>query len=127
MERNHPTEAELEILQVLWESQPCTIALIHEKINSNRSKSVGYTTISKQIDRMAERKILGREKEGKTYLYTSKLSEEAVQQQMSERLLKTAYKGSAAKLAMHALGQSKASLEEIEALQAWLEQQKNKK
>ncbi|NJL74758.1 MAG: hypothetical protein HC892_06690 [Saprospiraceae bacterium] len=44
---------------------------------------------------------------------------------MSERLVQTAYKGAAVKLAMHALGQMPVSLEELEALQAWLNQQKN--
>ena len=123
-----PTDAELEILQALWEQQPCTIKAVHEQINAARDtdNKVGYTTISKQIERMTNKGgVLQREKVGSKYLYTALPKEEDVQQQLSDRLLKTAYKGSAVKLAMHALGQNKASMEELEALQIWLNQQKD--
>ncbi len=120
-----PTDAELEILQVLWEKQPCTIGTVHEQISATREGEVGYTTISKQMERMTKKKMLQRKKEGSNYLYTAVPQEEAVQQSLSERLLRTAYKGSAVKLAMHALGQNQASMEELEALQTWLNQQKN--
>lgn len=119
-----PTDAELEILQVLWEYQPCTIGTVHEQISAKRE--VGYTTISKQFERMTKKGMLERKKEGSKYFFTAVPKEEAVQQSLSERLLRTAYKGSAVKLAMHALGQNKASMEELEALQAWLNQQKEK-
>ncbi|MEM9888142.1 MAG: BlaI/MecI/CopY family transcriptional regulator [Bacteroidota bacterium] len=119
-----PTDAELEILQVLWEEQPCTIKVVHEQINQQRE--AGYTTISKQMERMTKKGVLERKKVDSNYLYTAIPKEEAVQQRLSDRLLKTAYKGSAVKLAMHALGQNKTSMEELEALQIWLNQQKNK-
>ena len=126
-----PTDAELEILQALWELQPCTIKAVHEQINGARdtNNKVGYTTISKQIERMTNKGkggVLQREKVGSKYLYTALPKEEDVQQKLSDRLLKTAYKGSAVKLAMHALGQNKASMEELEALQIWLNQEKDK-
>ena len=122
MSEFQPTEAELEILHVIWQHQPCTIGLVQEQISKNRE--VGYTTISKQVERMTEKQMLERTKDGKNYLYTAVIKEEEVQRAMSERLLQTAYKGAAVKLAMHALGQTPVSLEELEALQAWLNQQK---
>ena len=45
---------------------------------------------------------------------------------MFKRLVKTAYKGSAMNLALHALGQAATSDEELKAIQEWLDQQKNK-
>lgn len=119
MNEFQPTEAELEILQVLWQHQPCTIGVIHEQISQQRE--VGYTTISKQIERMTDKQMLKRQKQGRGYLYMAVPKEDEVQKTMSEHLLNTAYKGSAVKLAMHALGQSKASKEELEALQEWLD------
>ncbi|NJL74759.1 MAG: BlaI/MecI/CopY family transcriptional regulator [Saprospiraceae bacterium] len=59
-----PTEAELEILQVIWQHQPCTIGLIQEQISKKRE--IGYTTISKQVERMTEKQMLERTKDGKT-------------------------------------------------------------
>lgn len=122
MNNFQPTEAELEILQIFWEHQPCTIGLVHEKIREQRK--VGYTTVSKQIERMTKKGVLDRKKEGGSYLYTALPKEEEVLQDLSGKFVNRVYKGSAVKLAMHALGQNKASLEELEALQAWLNQQK---
>ncbi|MEM0993383.1 MAG: BlaI/MecI/CopY family transcriptional regulator [Bacteroidota bacterium] len=123
-----PTDAELEILQILWDEPASTIRKVHERINEQRDteQQVGYTTISKQIERMTDKEVLQREKVGSKYLYTAIPQEEAIQQKLSDRLLRKAYKGSAVKLAMHALGQSKTTAEELEALQTWLNQQKNK-
>ncbi|MEL6718699.1 MAG: BlaI/MecI/CopY family transcriptional regulator [Bacteroidota bacterium] len=126
-----PTESELEILQVLWEKQPCSVRLIHEQISAKRAAekrdAIGYTTILKQVQRMLlDKGMVEREKDGKSHLYTAVPKEIEIQQTLSSQLLKTAYKGSALKLAMHALGQSKTSKEELEELRKWLDQQKEK-
>ncbi|MEN0046791.1 MAG: BlaI/MecI/CopY family transcriptional regulator [Bacteroidota bacterium] len=123
-----PTESELEILQVLWENQPCSIRLVHEKLSAKRANEgrdeVGYTTVLKQMQRMlSDKGMVSREKDGKAHLYTAVPKEIEIQQRLSGQLLKTAYKGSALKLAMHALGQSETSQEELEELRKWLDQQ----
>jgi len=124
-----PTESELEILQVLWENQPCSIRLVHEKLSAKRVKEnrdiIGYTTVLKQMQRMlSDKEMVKREKEGKAHLYTAIPKELEIQQTLSNQLIKTAYKGSALKMAMHALGQSDTSKEELEQLRKWLDQQK---
>lgn len=126
-----PTESELEILQVLWENQPCSIRLVHEKLSAKRANEgryeVGYTTVLKQMQRMlSDKGMVNREKDGKAHLYTAVPKEIEIQQTLSGQLLKTAYKGSALKLAMHSLGQSETSQEELEELRKWLDQQKEK-
>ncbi|MEM8523323.1 MAG: BlaI/MecI/CopY family transcriptional regulator [Bacteroidota bacterium] len=125
-----PTESELEILQVLWENQPCVIRLVHEQLVAKREAdnrdAIGYTTILKQMQRMLDKGMVNREKEGKAHLYTAVPKELEIQQRLSNQLLKTAYKGSALKLAMHALGQSDTPQEELEELRKWLDQQNDK-
>ena len=120
-----PSEAELEILQVLWDNQPSTVRQVFEMISEK--KEVGYTTILKQMQRMQEKGIVDRTKDGKTHLYTSVIKEKEVQKGMFDRLKNNVFKGSTMHLVMHALGNSKTSEEELEALQQWLQQQKNDK
>ena len=48
MDQQKPSEAELEILQILWQNQPCSVRVVHEKISLNRE--IGYTTTLKQIE-----------------------------------------------------------------------------
>lgn len=121
-----PTDSELEILQVIWEKEPITVRSIHERIAERRD--VGYTTVLKQLQRMTEKGMVNREKKGKTHFYSAIPKEAEVQQSLFQRLTNTAYKGSAMKLVMHALGKSKTSDAELEELQKWLDaQKKNKK
>ncbi len=120
----HPSDAELEILQILWEIQPATVREVHEVLS--RSKEVGYTTTLKQMQRMHEKKgLLTRKVQGKTHLYASALPESSVRGNVLNRLAESAFKGSAMSLAMHALGQSQPSEEDLEALEQWLESKRN--
>jgi predicted transcriptional regulator len=117
-----PSNAELEILQVLWENQPATVKVVHEKLSSKRE--VGYTTILKQMQRMFDKGMVKRNKEGKTHWYNAIPHKQEVQQTLTSQLVDKAFSGSAMKMVMHALGQGETSQEELEALQQWLDQQK---
>jgi len=122
----HPSEAELEILQILWKLQPTTVRVVHEHLS--QKKEVGYTTVLKQMQRMHDhKKMLKREKEGKTHIYEAIPLEKDIQKGMFSKLLNAAFDGSKMDLIMHALGQSKTSEDELEALQEWLDKQKKNK
>ena len=118
-----PTEAELDILQILWEHQPVTIKFIHEQLLEH--KEVSYTTVLTQVQRMYNnKKILERTKQGKTHLYRAIPVETDIQQSLVNRLVNTAFKGSPMKLVLHALGESKTNRTELEELEQWLQEQK---
>lgn len=119
-----PSDVELEILQILWEHQPASVRTVYEIISQR--KDVSYTTILTYLQRMTDKKknMVERFKEGKTHYYRAIPKEKEVQQNLFKKLVKTAYKGSAMKMVMHALGQDKVSSEELEQLQTWLEAQK---
>lgn len=118
-----PSDAELEVLQVLWAHQPCSVRFIHEQILESRA--IGYTTILKQLQRMTDKEMVKRYKEGKTHYYTAVPQEIEIQQTLFQRLKNTAYKGSTMKLVMHALGQNQTTEQELEELQEWLKAKKH--
>ena len=121
-----PSEAELEILQILWDQQPTTVKIVHEILS--KKKEVGYTTVLKQMQRIYEdKKMLKRTKQGKTHIYEAIPQESDIKQGLFSKLVNTVFKGSSMDLVMHALGKSKTSEEELEALQKWLDEQKKKK
>ncbi|MEL6671817.1 MAG: BlaI/MecI/CopY family transcriptional regulator [Bacteroidota bacterium] len=113
-----PSEAQLEILQILWDQEPATVRQIHETMLKN--KQVGYTTVLKQIQRMTEKGLVTAEKEGRSFVYRSSVQEGQIKKTLFDRLKDTAFKGSSIDLVMHALGNSKPSKEEIDQLTAWL-------
>jgi len=116
-----PSEAEVEILQILWDEQPCSVRRVHEAIGA--SKDVGYTTILKQLQRMQDKGLVTREHgDGKSFLYTAAQPEDQTQSTLLGRLMKTAFRGDVNELVMHALGDAKASGEDLEAIKDFIAQ-----
>ena len=121
-EFEHPTEAELEILQVLWNHGPSTVRFVHESLGKHQR--VGYTTTLKQMQRMFEKEWLVRNEDSKPHYYEAILPEEKVKESLLQKFVDKTFQGSALDLVMHALGSSDTTLEELDQLQAWLDEKK---
>ena len=106
-----PTESELEILSVLWENGPSTVRFVNEKIGLR--KNTGYTTTLKLMQIMHEKGMVERMMDGRTHIYSAIASQDEMQVRLLDRLLQTAFSGSASRLVMQALGNHKASEEEL--------------
>ncbi len=116
-----PSEAEVEILQILWDEQPCSVRSVHEAIGT--SKDVGYTTILKQLQRMQDKGLVTRQPgAGKSYLYSAAQPEGQTQSNLLGRLMKTAFRGDVNELVMHALGDANASGEDLDAIKDFIAQ-----
>lgn len=120
----NPTDAELEILQILWELKEARVKEVHDIIN--RNKNVGYTTVLKLMQIMHEKEILSRKQDGKSHIYYPSVQKEEIQEKFLDKLLNSVYKGSAYNLVMNALGNYKASDSELEKIKALIKQQQNK-
>ncbi len=108
-----PTEAELDILQVLWESGPLTVREAHEALHG---KQIGYTTVLKQMQLMVEKGLLARNERFRSHVYRAAHPRERTQERLLQRLMQTAFSGSAKNLVLGALSAkpvSKAELAEI--------------
>lgn len=112
--KNKPTEAELDILTILWEQGPSSVRIVNVKLNKMRS--VGYTTTLKQLQIMHEKGLVSRVNDGRTHIYTAERGKEETQKQLLDRLLEAAFGGSASKLVMQVLGNHKSSRKELEEI-----------
>ncbi len=110
-----PTDAELEILHVLWANGPSTVRQVHEKLS--QSRDIGYTTALKLMQIMHEKGFLVR-----SHTYSAIVSEEETQRSLVDRFVETAFRGSASKLVMQVLGQHKASRKELDEIKNLLNQ-----
>ncbi|GAB3941869.1 transcriptional repressor BlaI [Spirosoma harenae] len=113
-----PTDAELEILHVLWANGPSTVRQVHDMLSQNRE--IGYTTALKLMQIMYDKGLLSREEDARSHTYTALVSEEDTQRNLVDRFVETAFRGSASKLVMQVLGQHKASREELDEIKALL-------
>lgn len=117
-----PTEGELEILRVLWREGQATVRQVNDALNQELDRDIGYTTTLKLMQIMYEKKLLDRRKEGKTHIYRALISEKATRGQLLDRLMNTAFRGSAAQLVMQALGDHRTSKEELDEIRQLLDQ-----
>lgn len=121
MENYQPSEAELEILEIIWQGQPISVREIHEKIL--QKKEVGYTTVLKQIQRLQEKGVLDRDLNDARHRYSTRLDERETKRSLAQKLAGAAFGGSAFSMMMHALGSEKPSEKELLAIKNWLDQQ----
>ncbi len=117
---NKPTESEMAILQILWEEGPSTVREVHEILSG--TKESGYTTTLKLMQIMHDKGMLSRNDESKTHIYSTLIKKESVQKQVVGNMIKGLFKGSSAKLVMHALGNHRASSEEISEIKKYLDE-----
>lgn len=115
-----PTESEMEILQVIWELGPSSVREVHNVLSE--TKDSGYTTTLKLMQIMNEKGLLIRNDEAKSHIYSSAIKKESVQKQVVSKMINGLFKGSPAKLVMHALGNHRASKEEILEIKKYLDE-----
>ena len=116
--RRRPTDGELEILRVLWDSGPSTVRDVAEALGRTNA----YTTVLKLLQIMTEKRLVQRRESGRLHIYTAASSRVVTQRYLVRDLLRRAFDGSAAQLVMQALSTAKASPEELADIRKLLDQ-----
>jgi predicted transcriptional regulator len=114
-----PTDAELEILTVLWSRGPSTVRDVHEAIIARRPAQ--YTTVLKLLQIMADKGLVTRDEGQRAHVYTAARPREWTQQQLAGDLLQRAFNGSAPELVLGALSARKASAEDLDEIRRLLD------
>lgn len=122
---HQPTDSELEVLTILWENGPSTVRFVNEKLNESRK--VGYTTTLKIMQIMFDKNLVVRVQEGKSHIYSPAIEENAIQNRLIDKILDTAFGGSASRLVMQTLGNHKASANELDEIRKLLDDLENNK
>lgn len=115
-----PTQAELEILQVLWQHGPCTVRFVHETLSHQRE--VGYTTTLKWLQLMLEKNLVLRQDDSRPHVYRPAFRQEETQTLLLDRLIEAAFGGSAVNLVLRALGKGKNTRAELDQIRQVLNQ-----
>lgn len=113
-----PTEAELAILQVLWEHGACTVRDVHEVLH--RRDGTGYTTALKQLQIMFDKGLVERDESQRAHVYRAAVTKERTQKRFLSDMLQRVFDGSPSRLVLQALGDHKASREELQEIRALL-------
>ncbi len=98
----HPTEFELEVLKVLWESSPLTVREIRDAM-AESGRDSAHTTVITMLNIMVQKKYLKKKKQGKGYLFWPVVTEERISSKMLGDMVARVFSGSAKSLILNLL------------------------
>ena len=116
----HPTDAELAILNVLWERGPATVREVHGELE--RRGPAGYTTVLKQLQIMTEKGLVARDESARAHVYRPAVDRSATQRHLVRDLARKAFDGSPLRLVQQALAGERARPEELAEIRRLLEE-----
>ncbi len=85
------TQAEWEIMKVVWEKEPCAAGTVQETLAKSRDRA--YSTVKTTMDRMAEKGFLQIEKIRNLQLFRSCISDVDAKRGEFRKMLKRAFDG----------------------------------
>ena len=111
---SHPTEAELEVLAVLWRLGPSTVRQVHERLQADRQTSM--TTTLKILQVMTEKGLTVRN-DARPHQYSAAKPEEKTQAGLLDDLVRKAFGGSVSKLLIRAVEDADLDGQELREIQ----------
>lgn len=99
---------------MLWQHGPSSVRFVNQQLGLKRE--VGYTTTLKLMQIMFEKGLVNRNTDQRSHIYASNVEEKDTQKRMLDDLLDSAFRGSAMNLVVQALGNAKASQEELDEI-----------
>lgn len=97
----HPTDGELELLQVLWQAGPCSLGQICAALRLRRP--IATTTVATILTVMLDKKLVRRRRTPQGYLWSAKTTHRSAATGMVRKLVDSVFDGSAKRLVAHLL------------------------
>lgn len=108
------TDAELEIMQVVWDQGKATVRSVYEALNQRRK--VAYTTVLTMMKLLEHKGFLSRDESERTHVYRPRRQKQRVVTAMVDDFIERVFQGAARPLLMHLLEENDLTPEEIEQL-----------
>ncbi|MHC4567768.1 MAG: BlaI/MecI/CopY family transcriptional regulator [Planctomycetota bacterium] len=119
------TEAEWEIMKVVWEKEPCAAGTVQESLAETRDWA--YSTVKTTMDRMAEKGFLEIERIRNLQLFKSCVSEVDAKRGEFRKMLKRAFDGALTPMMQFLIEHEGLSKDESAQLRKLVNRAKNRK
>jgi BlaI family penicillinase repressor len=120
------SEFELDVMQLLWQQEPCTAVQLHEQLSQN--KKVAYTTVKTIIDRLEQKGAVSRAgQQGKAIIYRSSVDQSTLSHQATPGFMQRFFGGDSRSLIAHFIQQEELNEDDIAYLQNLLKDKKQPK
>jgi len=114
----HPTDGELEILNILWDQGPSPLGEICGALRKVRP--VATTTVATMLKLMLEKELVKKGEGEKGYVWSARISRNSAKKSFVRRLLDRAFEGSAQHLVAHLFEAGHLSEKDLEELRKLL-------
>ena len=119
---SQPTEVELQILRILWQSGGSTAREVHNGLAAVEAKETKYSTTVKMLAVMLEKGLVKRDESVSPQVYRAAVSQKVTQRRMLGDLIDKVYDGSALSLVLQALSSRKATADELNEVRRMLDE-----
>ena len=120
-----PTDRELEILHVLWETGPTGLGHIRRSLEKHRPAVT--TTVATMLNVMLDKGLVKRTEGPRGYLWSARLSRKKTTSGMLRKLLDGAFEGSATRLVAHLIEEERLSQSDRQEIQRMLSEASKRK
>ena len=121
----HPTELELEILQVLWRIGSATVRQVRDELAAVRD--LAYTTVMTMMTIMAGKGYVARVKDGRRFVYRALYHEQKASQNMLQDIVDRVFGGSTTAVMQHLLETSDLDDDELKQIRSLINRKAREK
>lgn len=114
------TDREADLMQVLWEHGPSTVAEVKDRL----SDDLAYTTVLTILRNLEAKGYVGHDEQGRAHRYTALIAREAARRSALQALSTKLFKGSSELLLTHLVSDGKLSGEQIDRIRKLLNRKK---
>lgn len=114
-----PTDGELEILTVLWETGPAELRIVHTALSVRRK--VATTTVATMLGVMLEKGLVRRAAGPRGYLWSAAVSRDDAANGLVGKLVDRLFDGSAGRLVAHLVAEGQLTAAQRRELQELLD------
>lgn len=122
--RRELTDAEWEIIRVVWEHQPCAAPTVQEELEARRNWT--YSTVKTLMDRMVGKGLLTTERIRNLILYRSAITQEDARRGELMRTVKRAFGGAFTPMMQFMLESDTLSDSELMELETMIQKRKRR-
>ena len=119
-----PTEVELRILRILWDSGPCSARDVHNALTED--KGTNYSTTVKMLAVMLDKGLVERDESVFPMTFSAAMSRDDARQSMLSEVIHKLYDGSAKSLVLQVLSSQQASQADLDEIRELIEQLERK-
>ena len=122
----HPTELELLILKILWDRSPLPVRDVRQALAAG-GREAAHTSVITTLNTMVDKKLLRRRRDGKAYLFSPRVEQQAVRQRMLGDVVDRLFDGSAAAVMLSLFDRADLNPDELSQLRQFVDRKSREK